>query len=145
LKGANQKSDALIDTLVVHFSSPSFLGEPEPLGEPSNRKLKSNDVPSTSRIKDAPVTRRPATSASNSRLTKVTPRPGSRMAKAPETESFVATASGSSDWEGRLKRMEEAWIERLKRAEAVFEERLRIVEEKWEARWASLQVRLYSW
>jgi hypothetical protein len=67
------------------------------------------------------------------------------MAKAPETESLVAAASGSSDWEGRLKRMEEAWIERLKRAEAVFEERLRIVEEKWEARWASLQVRLYSW
>jgi hypothetical protein len=67
------------------------------------------------------------------------------MAKAPETESLVAAVSGSSDWEGRLKRMEEAWIERLKRAEAVFEERLRIVEEKWEARWASLQVRLYSW
>jgi len=46
----------------------------------------------------------------------------------------------SSEWEGRLQKMEELWTERLRQAEAVFEEKLRIVEERWEARWLSAQV-----
>lgn len=135
LRGANQKSDALIDQLVSHFSSTGIppASRPESPGltngaKGNGRRLKSIDIQTTGRIKDVP--RRPATATATARPAASRPqpsRPASRTVAPPETDAGpAANEMASAEWEERFRILEE----RQRRAQAESDEKLKNVEEK---------------
>ena len=141
MKGANQKSDALIDQLVSHFAtviitrveSPINAGGPKVKG----RRLKSIDIQSSGSGRVGDVAKRPGTassasaSTSTSRVPATRPtltRPPSRTVKAAPTVNDAGAEAGmtSGEWEERFKKLEE----RQRKAELESDEKLRLVQDK---------------